>query len=158
MNLESAGRLVLCLLLCLGVGILESIFIQPETLVWYAGLARPSWTPSPFVFRIAWSIVYVLMAVSLWRLWERATPSRARTFAILLFLIQLVLNAAWSPVFFGWQSILTALGVVVALLIAIAMVITLASRADKLAAWLLAPYQMWVAYATALNAALVAMN
>nr|HAQ93557.1 TspO protein [Afipia sp.] len=158
MTSKSAGRLALCLLLCLGVGILESYVTRPEIPVWYAALAKPWWTPPPVVFPIAWTILYILMAVSLWRLWDRAAPSAPRASAITWFLIQLALNAAWSPVFFGWHGTRTALVIIIGLLIAIVMTIIAASRADKSAAGLLAPYLAWVAYATTLNAGVVAMN
>ena len=94
MTSKSAGRLALCLLLCLGVGILESYVTRPEIPVWYAALAKPWWTPPPVVFPIAWTILYILMAVSLWRLWDRAEPSALRASAITSCLIQLALNAA----------------------------------------------------------------
>ena len=158
MTSKSAGRLALCLLLCLGVGILESYVTRPEIPVWYAALAKPWWTPPPVVFPIAWTILYILMAVSLWRLWDRAAPSAPRATAITWFLIQLALNAAWSPVFFGWHDTRTAHVIIIGLLIAIVMTMIAASRADKSAAWLLAPYLAWVAYATTLNAGVVAMN
>ena len=158
MTFKSAGRLVLCLLLCLVVGILESFVTRPEIPVWYAALAKPWWTPLPVVFPIAWTLLYILMAVSLWRLWDRAAPSAARASAVTWFFIQLGLNAAWSPVFFGWHGIRTALVIIIGLLIAIIMTMIAASRADNPAAWLLAPYLLWVAYATTLNAGVVAMN
>ena len=105
MTAKSAGRLGLCLLLCLGVGIVESIATRPEIPVWYAGLAKPWLTPPPVVFPIAWTTLYILMAISLWRLWDRAAaPSPARSSAITWFFIQLALNAAWSPVFFGGMA------------------------------------------------------
>lgn len=158
MTFKSVGRLVLCLLLCVGVGIIESIVTRPEIPVWYAGLEKPWWTPPPVVFPIAWTILYILMAVSLWRLWDRAAPSRARSSAITWFFIQLALNAAWSPVFFGWHGTRTALVIIIALLVAIAITIVAALRADKPAALLLMPYLAWVGYATTLNAGVVAMN
>jgi benzodiazapine receptor len=155
---KSTGRLISCLLLCVGVGILESFVTRPEIPLWYASLAKPSWTPPPLVFPIAWTVLYILMAISLWRLWDRAGPSRARSSAITWFLIQLSLNAAWSPVFFGWHGIKAALVIIIVLLIAIVMAMIPASRADKPAAWLLVPYLAWVTYATTLNVGIVAMN
>jgi tryptophan-rich sensory protein len=143
-------------LLCLAVGVVGSLATRPEIPVWYAALAKPWWTPPPVVFPIAWTFsrfdgYQSLAAVG------SDPPSPARSSAIIWFWIQLLLNAAWSPVFFGWHGTRTAL-VIIALLIAIAMTIMSASRADKTAAWLLAPYLIWVAYATTLNAGVVAMN
>jgi translocator protein len=74
------------------------------------------------------------------------------------FLVQLALNALWSPIFFGWHGTRTALVIIMALLIAIAATLIAASRVDRLAAWLLAPYLLWVAYATTINIGVVAMN
>lgn len=158
MTLKSASRLLACLALCLAVGVVGSIFTAPEIPDWYAGLTKPSWTPPPFVFPIAWTVLYVLMATALWRLWDRVAPSRARRIAIGWFFVQLVLNAAWSPVFFGWHGTRAALAVIVALLIAIIVTILASRRIDGVAAALLLPYLAWVAYATTINAGVVVLN
>lgn len=158
MTMKSAGRLVLCLLLCVGIGILGSFVTRPEIPAWYATLTKPWWTPPPAVFPVVWTLLYFLMAISLWRLWDRAAPSAARASAITWFLIQLALNAAWSPVFFGLHGIRTALVIIICLLIAIVMTMLAASRVDKIATWLLAPYLVWIAYATTINAGVVALN
>jgi len=158
MRLKSITRLALSLLLCLGVGILEGLVTRPEIPTWYAGLAKPSWTPPPLAFPIAWTLLYTLMAISFWRLWDLQARLPARARAMTLFLIQLALNALWSPVFFGWHGTRTALAIIIALLAAIAATIIAAFPADRLAAWLLAPYLLWVAYATTINIGVVAMN
>ncbi len=156
--MKSITRLALSLLLCLGVGILGSLVTRPEIPTWYAGLVKPSWTPAPLAFPIVWSVLYALMAVSLWRLWDLETRSAARSKAIIWFLVQLALNALWSQVFFGWHNIQAALAVILGLLIAIAATMLAASRVERLAAWLLAPYLVWVAYAATINLGVVAMN
>jgi benzodiazapine receptor len=158
MRLKSAVRLVASLLMCLGIGVLEALVTRPEIPTWYASLNKPSWTPPPVVFPIAWTALYILMAVSFWRLWETEPRSAARSKAMVWFLVQLALNAAWSPVFFGWHDTKTALVIIVALLIAIGATVVSASRVDRAAAWLLTPYLAWVAYATTINAGVVAMN
>jgi len=140
------------------VGGLGGLVTRPEIPTWYAGLAKPPWTPAPLVFPIAWTVLYILMAVSFWRLWNQETRSAARTRAMIWFLIQLALNALWSPVFFSWHGTRTALAIIIALLIAIAATMIAASRLDRLAAWLLAPYLLWVAYATTINIGVVALN
>jgi tryptophan-rich sensory protein len=158
MRLKSIARLLLSLLLCVSVGILEGLVTRPEIPTWYAGLAKPAWTPPPLVFPVAWTLLYVLMAVSFWRLWNMEARPPARAKAMTWFLVQLALNALWSPVFFGWHGTRTALAVIIALLIAIVGTMIAAFRADRLAAWLLAPYLLWVAYATTINIGVVAMN
>src|SRR5512146_469247 len=128
-------KLAFSLLLCLAVGTLEGLVTRPEIAAWYAGLAKPSWTPPPPVFPIAWTVLYVLMAFSFWRLWDLETRSAASSRAMIWFLIQLALNALWSPVFFGWHGNRSALVIIIALLIAIAATMVTASRVDRLAAW-----------------------
>ncbi len=158
MRLKSVVRLVVSLLMCLGVGVLELLVTRPEIPTWYASLIKPSWTPLPVVFPIAWTALYILMAISFWRLWETEPRSAARSKAMVWFLVQLALNAAWSPIFFSWHGITTALVIISALLLAIGATIVFASRADRVAACLLAPYLAWVAYATTINAGVVVLN
>ena len=100
----------------------------------------------------------MMMGVSLWLLWDRAADTARRRAAITLFFLQLVLNAAWSPVFFGLHHTLRALAVIVLLAAAIAATILTAWRTQRMAAWLLVPYLAWVVYATTLNAGIVALN
>jgi len=156
--LRSIGRLLLCLLLCAGVAGIAGLVTAPEINGWYVSLAKPSWTPSRSVFPIAWTILYGLMALSLWRLWDRTIPSPARREAMLFFFVQLALNAIWSPVFFGLHNLHIALAIVIVLVVAIIGTIFTSARVDRPAAWLLVPYFFWVAYATTLNAGIVAMN
>jgi tryptophan-rich sensory protein len=99
-----------------------------------------------------------MMGISLWLLWDRAADTARRRTAITLFFLQLALNAAWSPVFFGLHHTRTALAVIVLLSAAIAATILAAWRTQRMAAWLLVPYLAWVVYATTLNAGIVALN
>jgi tryptophan-rich sensory protein len=98
------------------------------------------------------------MGISFWRLWESEPGSQVRSRAMVLFLVQLALNAAWSPAFFGWHDPLSALVIIAALLPTIGATIVFASRVDQVAAWLLAPYLAWVAYASTINAGVVVLN
>jgi tryptophan-rich sensory protein len=158
MQLRTTIRLAACLVLCVGIGAVQGIVTRPEIAGWYAALAKPSWTPPPSVFPIVWTALYIMMAVALWRLWEKAAPSPARYRAIALFLVQLALNAAWSPLFFGAHATLLALINIMLLLIAIALTMLASARVDRAAAWLLVPYLAWVAYAATLNGGIVWMN
>lgn len=156
--MRSIGRLLLCLAICLGIGVVGSLSTKPEIAGWYAGLAKPFWTPPPLVFPIAWTALYILMAIAFWRLWDRTAPSMGRSRAMTLFGVQLVLNAAWSPVFFGWHGIRTGLVIIALMVVAIAATILSASRVDRIAGWLLVPYLCWVLYASTINAGVVALN
>lgn len=158
MTFRSIARLLACLVICVGIGIVGSTFTRPEIPGWYAGLAKPSWTPPPVVFPIVWTTLYVMMAVAFWRLWDRVAPSHARRRAITFFAIQLVLNAIWSPVFFGWHGLRTGLAIIVLMAVFIAATILSTVKIDRFAAALLVPYLGWVLYASIINAGVVALN
>lgn len=129
---------------------------------WYATIRKPSFNPPNWVFPVAWTILYTMIAVSLWRLLGArpvAGPTgRAWWLALAAFLMQLALNAAWTPVFFAAHAIGAGLVVSFAMLTAILWTIRLSWRFDRLAAWLLVPYAAWVAFATLLNAAIWQLN
>lgn len=158
MTASSLLRLALCIALCLVIGAAGSYFTTPEIPTWYAGLTKPSWTPPNIAFPIVWTTLYVMMAVTLWLLWDRVQPSPARSTALGWFAVQLVLNAIWSPVFFGAHATRTALVIIALLLIAVVMTIRAAWPLHRPAALLLFPYLLWIAYATSLNIGIVALN
>ena len=157
MTKRSIVILVLALLLCLGVGYLGSLATVKEIPTWYATLVKPSWTPPPPVFPVVWTTLYILMAISLWLL-ATCPPSPERRTALIAFFVQLALNAMWSPVFFGLHATKAAMAIILALLVAIAVCILASLKVNRLAAWLLLPYILWVAYASTLNAGIVLMN
>ena len=152
-------RLAACFALCFAVAAVGATVTRPEIPTWYATLAKPSWTPPTWVFPVTWNVLYGLMAISLWRLWEAAradTVGAGR--AMGLFFVQLALNAVWSPVFFGLHAIIAGLAVIVTLAIVLTTTIPMAYRVDRSAAWLLVPYLAWILYATSLNAGIVLLN
>src|SRR5262245_32581429 len=100
---KSLVQLACSIGLCLLAGYVGAQVTYPEIATWYVNLAKPAWTPPNWVFPVAWNTLYVLMGVSLWLLW-RSSSSQAGL-AVALFLVQLALNAAWSPVFFGLHEI-----------------------------------------------------
>lgn len=122
---------------------------------WYTTLAKPSWTPPPWLFGPVWTVLYLMMAFAAWLAWRK---TGWRGYAIPLFLLQLALNAAWSPLFFGLQRPGLAALDILCLLGALSATIIAFSRISRPAAWLLAPYFLWVSFATALNLAIWHMN
>jgi tryptophan-rich sensory protein len=147
--------LVFWLAVVAAVAFVGSSVTLPKIPTWYAGLVKPWFTPPNAVFGPAWTILYVMMAVAAWRI---GTGSAARTRATALFVVQLAFNAIWSPVFFGFEAPKLGLAVIIALLISLAATLTTFWRIDRLAGLMLVPYLVWVCYATALNAAIVALN
>ena len=124
---------------------------------WYAGLAKPPFNPPNGVFGPAWTTLYLMIAVATWRLW-RAPASPARTRALRLNGVQLVLNALWTPIFFGLQRPGLALAEIVLMWLAILATILAAWRVDRIASGLLWPYLAWVSFATTLNASIWWLN
>ena len=151
---RAAGALVAFVAVTLAAGALGGIVTDPG---WYQSLARPSWAPPPWLFGPVWTTLYVLMALAAFWVWYAKGFGGART-ALTLYGLQLVLNAAWTPVFFGLREPAWALIVLVALWIAIAATIVAFARIRKGAAWLLVPYLAWVSFAGALNLQLVRLN
>ncbi len=122
---------------------------------WYAGLTKPAWNPPGWVFGPVWTLLYLLMATAAWRVWRRTgLVSRPMT----LYFLQLALNAAWTPVFFGARAITPALIVLLVLFAAIVATLDAFRRVDRAAAWLLAPYLAWSGFATFLNFTLWRLN
>ncbi len=158
MRLGALPRLVVCVALCLGIGGLGALVTTPEISTWYAGLVKPQWTPPNWMFPVVWNILYLMMAVSLWLLWQADAKMPDRRRAITLFLVQLALNAAWSPVFFALHRTQAALAIIVLLGIAVAATIITSWRVDRRAAALLIPYLAWIAYAATLNGGIVVFN
>lgn len=146
--------LLACLLLVFAIAALGAPF-PPG--VWYAGLEKPAFNPPNWVFGPAWSVLYVLIAIATWRLW-RVPASPARTRALQFHGVQLALNAAWTPVFFGLQALGAALGIIVVMWLAILATIVAAWRVDRPASVLLWPYLGWVGFASVLNASIWWLN
>lgn len=139
------------------VSLLGSAVTLPKIPGWYASLVKPPFNPPPWVFGPVWTILYIAMSVAAWRVWLRAgRPGRLN--ALGWYFAQLALNALWSPVFFGMQQPGLALGVILALLAALAFTVVRFWPLDRLAAWMLLPYLAWVSFATILNASIVALN
>ncbi len=124
---------------------------------WYRELAKPAFNPPDWVFGPAWTVLYTLIAYAAWRAW-RAGEGAARRGAFIAYGVQMILNAAWSLLFFGLRSPILALVDIVLLLVAIAVNARLFHRIDRLAGVLLLPYLAWVAFATLLNASIVLLN
>jgi translocator protein len=145
------------LIVVAAVALAGSWLTLPKIPTWYATLNKPWFTPPNALFGPVWSVLYVMMAVAVWRVGgHQAGTDRAR--AIAIFVLQLAFNALWSPVFFGLESPQLALAVIVAMLLSLALTLVLFWRLDRVAGALLIPYFLWVCYATAVNLGVVILN
>lgn len=124
---------------------------------WFDSLAKPGIYPPPVTFGIVWSILYIMMGLAV-ALVCSAWGARGRGLAIIVFAIQLALNLAWSPIFFGAHQIFASLVVILLLDVAVAVTVVLFWLIRKPAGWLLVPYLIWVLFATVLTWQIHQMN
>lgn len=124
---------------------------------WYERLAKPSWRPPNRLFAPVWTALYLMMALAAWLVWQAAGFAGAGL-ALTVWFVQIALNLAWTPTFFGLHRPDLGLTVIVLLWIAIAVTIALFAAVSVPAALLLVPYLAWVSFATALNFAIWHLN
>jgi translocator protein len=125
--------------------------------LWYAALTKPAWTPPDRWFGPVWVVLYVLMGTSVWLIWPERYH-RSRNSALAAYTLQLLLNAAWAPLFFGAKNIGAGLFVIVALWLAVAWTLREFAAVRPAAAWMLVPYLAGVSATSALNFAIWKLN
>lgn len=141
-------RLIVCIAICLGAAGLGSLLTTPALRPWYTGLSKPRWTPPKGVFGPVWTILFIAMAIAAWLVWRKVGLAAAQ---MQLFLLQLLLNVAWSALFFRLRSPGLAFAEIVMLWFAILATSIEFWKAVPAAGWLLLPYLVWVSHAAALN-------
>lgn len=150
-------QLVIACGICLSAGIIGSTATYPAISGWYANLLKPEFNPPNWIFGPVWTTLYLLMGISLFRIWQKETRSEKKTksldkkSALWVFSIQLLLNTGWSLIFFGLKNPMLAFFEIVIMWIFILLTIIKFNKIDKIAAILLVPYLLWVSFATVLN-------
>lgn len=157
MSVTNIIKLIVSLFLPLSVGAVAGMFTSQAVPIWYASLNRPSFSPPNWVFGPVWTILYVLLGISFFLIWKE-NPTRERNLAIKVFSIQMLLNFAWSFLFFYFNLIGVALIEIILLWISITLMIYLFYKIKPLAAYLNIPYLLWVSFATILNAGYYLLN
>ena len=145
-------------LLPLAVGGATGVATAPAIATWYRTLEKPSWNPPDAVFGPVWTILYLLMGVALVQIWRLDRGRRGVRLALALFALQLVLNAAWTLLFFGAHRPDLALAAIVALALTILGTAIAFARLRPTAGALLVPYLAWVSFALLLNVEIVRLN
>lgn len=159
MKATQVFKFIASLAVCFGASGIGVIFMTDDSISnWYAQLQKPNITPPDWVFGPVWTILYLLMGISAFIVWNKGLDYPKVKQALGLFLIQLALNAAWTPLFFGFHLILPAFIEIVLLWLAILATLSAFKRISTWASMLLLPYLIWVGYAVILNGTICYLN
>jgi translocator protein len=145
---------IVWLAITFGAAALGARYLPDE---WYKQIRKPTWNPPNKIFAPVWTVLYLLMAIAAWLVWKRYGVADALV-PLTLFIVQLLLNAAWTWLFFGRHRLDTALMDIVVLWLVILTVIILFWGLEPLAGILLVPYLAWVSFATFLNYTILRLN
>ena len=151
-------KLILSIIICQAAGLIGTIFTMDSIPTWYAALNKPSFNPPNWLFGPVWTVLYLMMGISLFIVWKEDLKNKIVKSAFIIFMIQLFLNTIWSVVFFGMQSISGGLIIIVLLWLMILFTIIKFMKISRVAGILLIPYLLWVSFATFLNYSIFQLN
>lgn len=151
--MNSIISLVVSFIICFAAAGIGTRFLPDD---WFKNLNKPSWNPPNWLFAPVWTILYALMAIAAWQVWEQAGVNAVPLLA--LFLVQLAMNAAWTWIFFGLHHPDRAFAEIVVLWILIAATLIGFWQVNPLAGLLLLPYLAWVTFASFLNLTIWRLN
>jgi len=156
--LKKIPKILIAVLLCLGIGFFSGFATQSSIDTWYATLIKPSFNPPNWIFAPVWTLLYVLMGIAAGIVWSKGYYHKWVKTAMYHFIFQLLFNALWSIVFFGFRSPGLAFLVIIILLVLILLTYKWFKIVSKLAAYLLVPYLVWVLFAALLNFSIWQLN
>lgn len=151
-------KLIIALIIPQLFAIAGSLFTDTGTNSWYNLIEKPAFNPPNWVFGPVWTILYVLMGISAFLIWRQGLNKKEIRFALLIFIFQLSLNLFWSFIFFGLKNPGIALTEIISLWFAILATILAFYQINKIAAYLLIPYILWVSFAAFLNYSIWNLN
>jgi tryptophan-rich sensory protein len=157
MSASNIIKLVVSIALPLGIGAVAGLFTAQAIPDWYATLNRPSFNPPNWLFGPVWTTLYFLLGISFFLIWK-LEPNKERNLAIMVFLVQLLLNFGWSFIFFYFKLIGFALIEIVLLWISIVTMLIMFYKIRPIAAFINIPYLLWVTFATILNGSYFLLN
>ncbi|MFH0798112.1 MAG: TspO/MBR family protein [Candidatus Woesearchaeota archaeon] len=155
---KNYGRLILSILICQAAGWIGAIFTSSSVKLWYPYLAKPFFNPPSWVFGPVWTLLFLLMGVSLYIVWQNGSRSKYYGPAMFVFFAQLVFNIFWSVLFFGLKSPLAAFFEIIMLWSLIWAMIIVFRRISRTASNLQIPYLLWVSFAAVLNFCIYYLN
>lgn len=156
-KLIETGRLLSSVLVCQLAGIIGALATSSDS-SWYLSLQKPWFTPPGWAFAPVWTTLYLLMGIALYWIWKKGLDRKEVKIAISLFFTQLLLNGAWSFLFFGWQNALASFIDIILLIFVLILTTLKFYDIDKKAGLILTPYIAWVVIATFLNYSILVLN
>jgi tryptophan-rich sensory protein len=157
--MNKISRIAIVVIICLAVGYLSGMVTRASITTWYPTLVKPSFNPPNWIFAPVWTSLYVMMGVAAGLIWNQITSQKAAvTKALQFFIIQLVLNALWSYLFFGLHNLMLATIEVVLLWLMIFETYSQFAKINKTASYLMLPYLAWVSFASVLTACIWWLN
>lgn len=151
-------KLAISIIICLAAGFIGSIFTNRQIPTWYAALEKPSFSPPNWLFGPVWTALFILMGISLFLVWRNGLSQPSVKIALIIFIVQLLLNILWSFLFFTLRSPLTSFIEIILLWILILITILVFYPISKTAGILLLPYILWVSFASILNFSIWRLN
>lgn len=151
MKTNNAFKLIIAIVVSELAGIIGSMFTAPSIAGWYAGIVKPALNPPAWIFGPVWTTLFALMGIAAFLIWRKGLDRQDVKIALGIFLGQLALNTLWSIIFFALHSPGGAFVEIIFLWLAISAAIIAFAKISKPAAWLLAPYLLWVSFAGYLN-------
>ncbi len=149
---------IISIVICQFAGFIGSVFTVNSISTWYTTLVKPGFNPPNWLFGPVWTLLYLLMGISLYFVWQKGTADPHIKIALLMFAAQLVLNILWSILFFGMRSPMLGLIEIALLWVFILLTITNFYHISKPASYLLIPYILWVSFAAVLNLSIFLLN
>ena len=158
MKTKNIGKILLAIVICELAGMIGALFTMPSIPTWYAGIIKPTFSPPNWIFAPVWTILFALMGIAAYLVYEKGTGKKVVKVALGIFVIQLILNIKWSLIFFGMHNPGLALVDIIFLWLTILLTIIAFSKISKPAAYLLIPYILWVSFASFLNFSIWQLN
>jgi len=149
---------IICVAIVMILGFASGFSTANAITDWYSTLNKPFFSPPNWVFGPAWTILYILIGLSIARIWHSGTDHSTQKSIIMVFIVQMILNLLWSPVFFSMKQPEIAIVIIIALWFMIITYIRKSKEIDKVASFLFLPYLAWVSFATMLNAGIIYLN
>jgi benzodiazapine receptor len=156
--MSKINKFLVSIIVSLSAGVIGSLATVAAIPTWYSHLEKPLFNPPNWVFGPVWTILYILMGISLYLVWIAVGKKKAKKQAYLAFAAQLLLNMLWSVVFFGLHNLWGGAVVIVLLFVSLTINAILFRAFSRTAFWLLVPYAAWVCFATYLNVSVAVLN